>query len=140
MCNPPVANRVPAWELAIVRQIVEAHGGKVGVESTVGTSGASSAGGGEASSGAGSGGSAGAPPSNGSTGSSSAGGGAAMIVAISRFKVYAAGADHLAARFRSRPRLVDLHEGFLGLEVLRSIGREPTFMLVTRWTMAGVCN
>jgi heme-degrading monooxygenase HmoA len=57
-----------------------------------------------------------------------------MIVAISRFKVGAAEADRLAARFRSRPRLVDLHEGFLGLEVLRSIGREPTFMLVTRWT------
>ena len=57
-----------------------------------------------------------------------------MIVAISRFKVDAAEADHLAARFRSRPHLVDRHEGFLGLEVLRSIGREPTFTLVTRWT------
>ena len=49
-----------------------------------------------------------------------------MIVAVSRFKVAAADAVRLEARFRSRPRLVDAHDGFLGLEVLRTIGREPT--------------
>ena len=57
-----------------------------------------------------------------------------MIVAVSRFKVDAAEASRIEARFRSRPRLVDLHDGFLGLEVLRTTGHEPTFMLVTRWT------
>ncbi|MGA7761633.1 MAG: antibiotic biosynthesis monooxygenase [Candidatus Binataceae bacterium] len=57
-----------------------------------------------------------------------------MIVAVSRFKVGAVEAARLEARFRSRPRLVDVHDGFLGLEVLRTIGREPIFMLVTRWT------
>jgi heme oxygenase (mycobilin-producing) len=56
-----------------------------------------------------------------------------MIVAVSRFKAGAVEAARLEARFRSRPRLVDAHHGFLGLEVLRTIGREPTFMLVTRW-------
>jgi heme-degrading monooxygenase HmoA len=57
-----------------------------------------------------------------------------MIVAVSRFKVGAVEAARLEVRFRSRPRLVDVHNGFLGLEVLRTIGREPTFLLVTRWT------
>jgi heme-degrading monooxygenase HmoA len=57
-----------------------------------------------------------------------------MIVAVSRFKAGAVEAARLEARFRSRPRLVDAHHGFLGLEVLRTIGREPTFMRVTRWT------
>jgi heme-degrading monooxygenase HmoA len=57
-----------------------------------------------------------------------------MIVAVSRFKTSAAEAVRVEARFRSRPRLVDGHNGFLGLEVLRTIGRAPTFTLVTRWT------
>lgn len=57
-----------------------------------------------------------------------------MIVAVSRFKVGTAEADRIETRFRSRPRLVDRHRGFLGFEVLRSIGREPTFTLFTRWT------
>lgn len=57
-----------------------------------------------------------------------------MIVAVSRFKVGAAEADDIAARFKTRPRLVDRHAGFLGLEVLRSSGREPTFTLLTRWS------
>ena len=57
-----------------------------------------------------------------------------MIVAVSRFKAGAAEAARTEERFRSRPRLVDLHQGFLGLEVLRTVGRAPTFMLVTRWT------
>jgi heme-degrading monooxygenase HmoA len=57
-----------------------------------------------------------------------------MIVAVSRFKVEAAEVLRIEARFRSRPCLVDLHDGFLGLEVLRTVGHKPTFMLVTRWT------
>jgi heme oxygenase (mycobilin-producing) len=56
-----------------------------------------------------------------------------MIVAVSRFKVAAADTVRLEARFQSRPCLVDAHDGFLGLEVLRTVGRTPTFMLVTRW-------
>ena len=56
-----------------------------------------------------------------------------MIVAVSRFKADGAVAS-LEARFRSRPRLVDRHEGFLGIEVLRTTGQDPMFMLVTRWT------
>jgi heme oxygenase (mycobilin-producing) len=56
-----------------------------------------------------------------------------MIVAVSRFKAGAAEAARIEERFRTRPRLVDRHEGFLGLEVLRTVGRYPTFMLVTRW-------
>ncbi|HTQ23443.1 MAG TPA: hypothetical protein VMI09_02030 [Candidatus Binataceae bacterium] len=39
-----------------------------------------------------------------------------MIVAVSRFKTGAAEAAEIEERFRARPRLVDLHEGFLGLE------------------------
>ena len=56
-----------------------------------------------------------------------------MIVAVSRSKVSAADAFRFEARFQSRPCLVDAHDGFLGLEVLRTVGRTPTFMLVTRW-------
>lgn len=56
-----------------------------------------------------------------------------MIVAVSRFKVQREEAATLGARFRSRPCLVDRHPGFLGLEVLRSAGPAPEFMLVTRW-------
>jgi heme-degrading monooxygenase HmoA len=55
-----------------------------------------------------------------------------MIVAVSRFNVAAADAVRLEARFQSRPCLVDAHDGLLGLEVLRTVGRTPTFMLVTR--------
>jgi heme-degrading monooxygenase HmoA len=56
-----------------------------------------------------------------------------MIVAISRFRPPAEQAEQLVARFQERSRLVDQHEGFLGLEVLRSFERSPEFLLVTRW-------
>ncbi|HEX8704785.1 MAG TPA: antibiotic biosynthesis monooxygenase family protein [Myxococcaceae bacterium] len=56
-----------------------------------------------------------------------------MIVAISRFRPPSDQAEHLVARFQERSRLVDGHEGFLGLEVLRSFERQPEFLLVTRW-------
>lgn len=56
-----------------------------------------------------------------------------MIVAISRFRPPAEQAEALVARFRERSRLVDRHEGFLGLEVMRSYERQPEFLLVTRW-------
>jgi heme-degrading monooxygenase HmoA len=56
-----------------------------------------------------------------------------MIVAISRFRPPSGQAEGLAARFQERSRLVDRHEGFLGLEILRSFERQPEFLLVTRW-------
>jgi heme oxygenase (mycobilin-producing) len=56
-----------------------------------------------------------------------------MIVAISRFRPPEGQGDALAARFQERSRLVDRHEGFLGLEVLRSFERQPEFLLMTRW-------
>ena len=56
-----------------------------------------------------------------------------MIVAISRFRPPSDQAEHLVARFQERSRLVDQHEGFLGLEILRSFERQPEFLLVTRW-------
>ncbi|UJR80289.1 antibiotic biosynthesis monooxygenase family protein [Sandaracinus amylolyticus] len=56
-----------------------------------------------------------------------------MIVAISRFSCEATEADEIERRFRARSKLVDGHLGFLGLEVLRSIGARPEFALVTRW-------
>ena len=42
-------------------------------------------------------------------------------------------AEQLVPRLQERSRLVDQHEGFLGLEVLRSFERSPEFLLVTRW-------
>ena len=53
---------------------------------------------------------------------------------MSKLKVGVAEVARNEARFQSRPRLVDTHDGFLGLEVLRTSGREPTFMLITRLT------
>jgi heme oxygenase (mycobilin-producing) len=53
-----------------------------------------------------------------------------VIVAISRFRAEGDHADRIADRFRSRSRRVDLHQGFLGLEVLRS---KSEFLLLTRW-------
>ena len=57
-----------------------------------------------------------------------------MIVAVSRFKASRPQAVQLEKLFKARTRRVDDYRGFLGLEVLRSIGREPTFMLITRWS------
>jgi hypothetical protein len=54
-----------------------------------------------------------------------------MIVAISRFRPPAEQAEQLVARFQERSRLVDRHEGFPGLEVLRSFERQPEFLLMT---------
>jgi heme oxygenase (mycobilin-producing) len=56
-----------------------------------------------------------------------------MIVAVSRFRATGPQAAELERLFKARARRVDGHRGFLGLEVLRSMGREPTFMLITRW-------
>ncbi|MDC0714039.1 antibiotic biosynthesis monooxygenase [Stigmatella sp. ncwal1] len=56
-----------------------------------------------------------------------------MIVAISRFRPPEEQLEPLVARLQSRSRLVDRHEGFLGLEVLRSFERQPEFLLITRW-------
>ena len=56
-----------------------------------------------------------------------------MIVTINRFRASAEEARQLEGAFRERSRRVDGHEGFLGLEVLRSFEPEPEFLLVTRW-------
>ncbi len=56
-----------------------------------------------------------------------------MIVAISRFRAPTEETEALVARFQQRARRVDAHEGFLGLEVLRSFEPVPEFLLVTRW-------
>ena len=56
-----------------------------------------------------------------------------MIVTINRFRASAEQARELEEAFRERSRRVDGHEGFLGLEVLRSFEPEPEFLLVTRW-------
>jgi heme-degrading monooxygenase HmoA len=56
-----------------------------------------------------------------------------MIVAISRFRAREQQATELAQRFQARMRRVDGHQGFLGLEVLRSFEPEPEFLLMTRW-------
>jgi heme oxygenase (mycobilin-producing) len=56
-----------------------------------------------------------------------------MIVTINRFRAPAEQARQLEEAFRERSRRVDGHEGFLGLEVLRSFEPEPEFLLVTRW-------
>lgn len=57
-----------------------------------------------------------------------------MLVTISKFKVPAQNAAALAERFRNCSHKVDQHDGFLGLEVLRTIGRNPCFILITRWS------
>jgi len=56
-----------------------------------------------------------------------------MIVTINRFRAPAEQSRQLEESFRERSRRVDGHEGFLGLEVLRSFERQPEFLLVTRW-------
>ena len=56
-----------------------------------------------------------------------------MVVAVSRFKVEPGQRAALAERFAARSRLVDSHEGFLGLEVLCSRSSAPEFLLITRW-------
>jgi heme-degrading monooxygenase HmoA len=56
-----------------------------------------------------------------------------MIVAVSRFTVSEQEAAEIEARFIGRPRLVDGHDGFRGLEVLKSGSGQVTFMLITRW-------
>ena len=56
-----------------------------------------------------------------------------MIVAISRFRATEQQAAELVTKFQARMRRVDGHEGFLGLEVLRSFDPEPEFLLMTRW-------
>jgi heme-degrading monooxygenase HmoA len=56
-----------------------------------------------------------------------------MIVAISRFRPPGAQGVSQGAPGQERSRLVDQHEGFLGLEILRSFERQPEFLLVTRW-------
>ncbi|MGA2410619.1 MAG: antibiotic biosynthesis monooxygenase [Candidatus Binataceae bacterium] len=56
-----------------------------------------------------------------------------MVVAVSRFNVSASEADAIETRFKNRPRLADRHDGFLGLEILKTGGPEVSFMLIARW-------
>ena len=57
-----------------------------------------------------------------------------MFVSHSEIEVEEHGADALERAFRERSRLVDGHPGFLGLELLRDIGRKGNYLLVTRWS------
>ena len=42
-------------------------------------------------------------------------------------------AEQLEAAFLARSRLVDRHDGFIGLELLRDVHRPGRFVLMTRW-------
>ena len=57
-----------------------------------------------------------------------------MFVSHSEIEIAEHGSDALERAFRERARLVDAHPGFLGLELLRDIGRKGNYLLVTRWS------
>jgi heme-degrading monooxygenase HmoA len=56
-----------------------------------------------------------------------------MFVSLSEIAMEEAGGSVLEAAFRARSRLVDGHDGFLGLELLRDVGQRGRYVLVTRW-------
>lgn len=51
----------------------------------------------------------------------------------SEIEVPPEGAAALEAAFRARAKKVDAHEGFLGLELLRDVGRPGRYVLQVRW-------
>lgn len=57
-----------------------------------------------------------------------------MFVSYSEIEVVPDQVGALVRAFRRRARLVDQHPGFLGLELLRDVGRRGRFVLITRWT------
>ena len=56
-----------------------------------------------------------------------------MFVSQSEIEVGADGAGALERAFEARAKLVDRHDGFLGLELLREVGRDGRYILITRW-------
>jgi len=56
-----------------------------------------------------------------------------MFVSHSEIAIEEGQVGDLEAAFRARARLVDSHDGFLGLELLREVGRGGRYVLVTRW-------
>jgi heme-degrading monooxygenase HmoA len=56
-----------------------------------------------------------------------------MFVSHSEIAMDGGWAGLLEAAFRARARLVDSHDGFLGLELLRDVGHSGRYVLVTRW-------
>ena len=59
-----------------------------------------------------------------------------MIVAMSRFRVKNDREHDVKQAFLDRPRFVDDHTGFLGLEVFQDQTDRAVFYLVTRWSDA----
>lgn len=55
------------------------------------------------------------------------------FVSQSEIEVKPETATMLESAFRARSRLVDQHDGFLGLELLRDIHRPGRYVLLTRW-------
>jgi heme-degrading monooxygenase HmoA len=56
-----------------------------------------------------------------------------MFVSLSEIAIEDGRTSVLEAAFRARARLVDGHDGFLGLELLRDVGHGGRYVLVTRW-------
>ncbi len=56
-----------------------------------------------------------------------------MFVSQSDIEVTEAATAALEAAFKARARLVDKHQGFLGLELLRDVTRAGRYVLITRW-------
>jgi heme-degrading monooxygenase HmoA len=56
-----------------------------------------------------------------------------MFVSHSEIAIEEGQVSVLEAAFRARARLVDSHDGFLGLELLREVGHGGRYLLVTRW-------
>jgi heme-degrading monooxygenase HmoA len=56
-----------------------------------------------------------------------------MFVSHSEIAIEEEQVGVLEAAFRARARLVDSHDGFLGLELLREVGHRGRYVLVTRW-------
>lgn len=56
-----------------------------------------------------------------------------MFVSQSEIAIEGDRGSLLEAAFRTRPGLVDAHNGFLGLELLREVGHRGRYVLVTRW-------
>ena len=57
-----------------------------------------------------------------------------MYIALSRLRVDPSRSDELVRAFRARAHLVDSFDGFLGLEVWRSVRDEAELIMVSRWT------
>ena len=56
-----------------------------------------------------------------------------MFVSHSEIAIEGGRGSLLEAAFRARLGLVDAHDGFLGLELLREVGHRGRYVLVTRW-------